>query len=100
MLAEGEGGKKHRKRVKLYLQFHGICFWCGRDTALTDHQFSYQATIDHIRDRTDKQRRRSAVHNEMRQVLACKQCNELRQKCVLASDRRFLTDHRFQLWLS
>lgn len=70
--------KKRRRRKKLWLE-NPHCHWCGILTVLIDNGNGLKkhpdnmATIDHVKSRYDKTRRKNNVW-----VLACRKCNQKR----------------------
>src|SRR5260370_34398570 len=49
------------------------CYWCKRQTLLTNRRGPEQATIDHLFSRIDKRR-----ETDQSKVLACYNCNHTR----------------------
>lgn len=75
-----------RKRRKMW-EKNPRCFWCGRITKWYDRpnpsiyqSHKDEATLDHLRPRHDPTRRERCKPGEVRIVLACWECNNLRDK--------------------
>lgn len=77
----GRRGRLKRRRMALFQQQNGLCYWCG--CPMVPPPFKRWgaprngATIDHLRDRTHPGRREPA-RGEQRLVAACRDCNERR----------------------
>lgn len=73
--------KRWWKRVRMFEQQEGLCFYCKNPMVL---MFGHQgkqpedlATIEHLRDRLHPERQAPLIGVEQRQVLACRKCNNL-----------------------
>lgn len=76
--------KKKRRRMRLYLEADGKCFWCGCDTVMPEGWYGHPetppknlATVDHLFERGKPGRVVTAM-GEQRLVLACWSCNQER----------------------
>ncbi len=64
-----------RRRVLLFLNQEGRCHWCNRRTLLCNNIVAEQATVDHVVPRG-----RGGSHKISNCVLACRECNQNRNR--------------------
>ena len=74
---------RQRKQKINFWERDKRCYWCGRETILTNEPHMeaanpLMATIDHLFSRHTLQRYVSNSKNERRHVLACYECNHRR----------------------
>lgn len=74
--------KKQRRR-RLFRESNGICHWCGiltyeRMPGESDRLSPNHATLDHLRSKHDKNRLEPNTNSEVRYVLSCFRCNQIR----------------------
>jgi hypothetical protein len=85
------GQKRYERKVRLYKDQNGLCFYCHGSMFLKprplypekpnhDRHHPDEATIEHLYDRYDLEKRHSPNPNhEVRRVLVCHQCNSQRE---------------------
>lgn len=70
-----------KRRTKLWLE-NPNCYWCKLPTILPikpEHRNQYDcATLDHLNNRLSNKRTMPNHNNEIRTVLACRICNNIR----------------------
>ncbi len=68
---------KNRKKLRLYSEQGGKCYWCEQPMTLALHHVKkrgpLEATFDHLDDRFSPER--GTYRGVRRIVLACNQCN-------------------------
>lgn len=74
-----------KRRERLWIENDGICKYCGIKTILPEqNNLNYLpknlATVDHLINKLEEKRQVPNHSNEIRSVLACRECNFIRGK--------------------